>query len=430
MIVLSLLSEIIASMLVIISPVISNKTATVFILAGVLKCIFLTVFDMDKDYKTVLITSITSFMFYIGIILKLVLNIPTSQMYKETLLGVAGIIVGSIIAKLIYSYDHLVVMNSKKVAKITGITTAMLLILCMIAYKLFMVTDKDDKPLGDGSIAIGSFTLQLPEFIKILLVLVTFVASLLMYKNKTYIWFVYISSVISCVLVALYFKEFGTPLLIIYFTLAIGISLSTNYKYKGKCKNKAADFLNSGFLPCIVGTLFFFAIKILKDILYQKYPLRGSIGEEIYKSEKWFDRSQRLWADAPQTAEARNILKNAPLIPLNLNFEVQIPNCEPETAISDYCTVVLSLGFGKLISILLLATFVVLLVFISKKSDYLGKAASLMMISQVTVQISGIMGFCFTGVNIPLISAGASSMFSSFVLLTFIIYSMRRNTNA
>lgn len=429
MIVLSLLSELIAFLLVIISPVISYKVAAAFILAGILRCIILTVVDMDKDYKTVLTTSIISFMFYIGIILKLVLNLPTSQMYKETLLGVAGIIVGSIIAKLIYTYNHLI-MSSKKAAIITGATTLVLFTICTIAYKLFMATDKQGNPLGDGSIAIGSFTLQLPEFIKILLVLVTFVASLLMYKNKTYIWFVYISSVISCVLVAVYFKEFGTPLLIIYFTLAIGISLSTNHKYECKCKNKVSEFLNSGFLPSVVGTLFFFAIKILKDILYQKYPLRGSIGEEIYKSEKWFDRSQRLWADAPQTAEARNILKNASLIPLNLNFEVQIPNCEPETAISDYCTVVLSLGFGKFITILLLTTFVTLLAFTFIKSDYLGKAASLMMISQVTVQISGIMGFCFTGVNIPFISAGASSMFSSFVLLTFIIYSMRRNTNA
>lgn len=429
MIVLSLLSEIIASMLAIISPVISNKTATVFILAGVLKCIFLIVFDMDKDYKTVLTTSITSFMFYIGIILKLVLNIPTSQMYKETLLGVAGIIVGSIIAKLIYSYDHLVVMNSKKVAIITGITTSMLLILCTIAYTLFMVTGKDNKPLGDGSIAIGSFTLQLPEIIKILLVLVTFISSLLMYEDKGYIWFVYIPSGISCLLVSFYFKEYGTSLLVIYFSLASGISLSTNRKYKNKCKNKVAEFLNSEIFPCIVGTLFFFVIKFLKDILYRKYPLRGSIGEEIYTGG-WFKISQRLWADAPQTAEARNILKNASLIPLNLNFEVQIPNCKPETAISDYCIVVLSLGFGKFITILLLTTFVVLLAFTFIKSDYLGKAASLMMISQVTVQISGIMGFCFTGVNIPFISAGASSMFSSFVLFTFIIYSMRRNTNA
>lgn len=429
MIVLSLLSEVIASMLAIISPVISYKTAAVFILAGILRCIILTIVDMDKDYKTVLTTSIVSFMFYIGIILKLVLNIPTNQMYKETLLAISGVIIGTIIAKLIYSYKHLL-MNSKKIAIITGTTTLMLFTLCTIAYVIFMAKDEQGNPLGDGSIAIGSFTLQLPEFIKILLVLVTFIASLLMYKNKGYIWFVYISSVISCVLVALYFKEYGTPLLIIYFTLAIGISLSTNHKYECKCKNKVSEFLNSGILPSVVGTLFFFAIKILKDILYQKYPLRGSIGEEIYKSEEWFDRSQRLWADAPQTAEARNILENAPLIPLNLNFEVQIPNCEPETAISDYCTVVLSLGFGKLVTILLLTTFVILLAFSAKKSDYLGKASAIMMISQVIVQVSGIMGFCFTGINIPFISAGASSMFSSFVLLTFIIYSMRRNNNA
>lgn len=429
MILLSLIAEIVACIMTIISPVIENKTIFAFVIAGIIKVVLLIILDMDKDFKSVLTSTVISFVFYIGITLKLVLNIPTSQLNKEVILGVVGIIIGCMISKLVYSNEHLI-LNIKYSEIITGIATLTLLSLCALVYKLFMVTDNNGKPLGDGSIAIGSFSLQLPEIIKIFLILVTFITSVLMHKRKGCIWFAYISSVFFCVLIAFYFKEYGTPLIILYFTVAIGISLGSNQKYKGKCKNQASDFLNSGNIPCVAGTLFFFAIKILKDVLYNKYPLRGISGEEIYESEDWFYRSQRLWADAPQTVEARSILKNAPFIPMNLNFDVRIPNCEPETAISDYCIVVLSLGFGKLIATLLIIAIVALLVFTFIKSDYLGKAASTMLISQIIVQVSGVIGFCFTGVNIPFISAGASSMFSSFVLITFIICSMRRKNNA
>ncbi len=420
MIVLSLLSEVIASILAIISPVVSNKTVLAFLFAGIIKVALLVAFDMDKDYKTVLTVSGISFVYYIGIILKLILDIPVNQMYKEAVMGAVGIILGSIICKLLYFTEHKI-MKVSRFGIYSIISLASLLTVIGIVYKLF------NSGNGDGSIKLSGITFQLPEAIKIILVVETYIVSTLMNKNKEKILFLYVSSFATCIVLGLIFEELGTLLITFYFTLGMTLFLSNTHKFKLKSKNKVFHFICSGIIPCIFGTVFCIAIKIAKNILYKHYPLRGAAGENMYGLDnRWFNISGRLWADASQTSAARNILKDTPLLQLNLNPDIQIPNCEPETAVSDYCTVVLVQGFGKCIAITLLLGIITLLILTFFKSDYLGKASSLMLISQIAVQVSGIMGFCFTGVNIPFISAGASSIFSSSVLLAFIVYSMRR----
>jgi cell division protein FtsW (lipid II flippase) len=124
---------------------------------------------------------------------------------------------------------------------------------------------------------------------------------------------------------------------------------------------------------------------------------------------------------------AREILQSSPFIQLNLSFTMNIPNCDLPTAISDYCLVMLTQVFGKVIGFVIPLVMIVLLIIAFTKCDCLGKCASLMMLMQIVVQISGILGFCFTGINLPIISSGASSMFSSLVLTTFISFSMSHN---
>lgn len=423
MIVLSLLSEIIASMLAVISPVISNKTVLAFIFAGIIKTILLVTFDADKDYKTVITTSVISFAYYVGIILKLILNIPVNQMYKEALSGAVGIVIGIVVCKLLYSAEQKILNNSKSGIYFIIAIVSLLTVICLL-YRKF------NSGNGDGSIKIISITFQLPEAIKVMLVIGTYIVSALMTKKKENIYYFYITSIVTCLILGFVFKELGTLLIIVYYTLGTALLLSNNRRFKLKSKNKVLQFISSEITPCILGALFFVAVKIIKNILYNQYPLRGAEGERVYgQSNRRFYISERLWADAPQTTEARNIMKNTPYIQLNLNPDIKIPNCKPETAISDYCTVVLAQGFGKCIAVILLTGIVILLIYTFLKSDYLGKSASFILISQIGVQVCGIMGFCFTGVNIPFISAGASSMFSSFILITFIIFSIRRKDN-
>lgn len=424
MILLSLISEIVACIMTIISPVIENKTIFAFVIAGIIKVVLLITLDMDKDFKTVLTSTVISFVFYIGIILKIVLNIPSNQLYKEVALAAVGILTGAIACKILYNSENKILRNSK--AGIISVIYVISLIAVMIL--LFRIFNSEN---GDGSIEISSVTFQLPEAIKILFVVETYMTGTLMTRNKNNIIYFYITSLATTLTLFVVFKEFGTVLISVYYTLSMAIVLSHTKKFKAQSHNKVLRVVSLGTTPYILGTIFFICVKITKNILYKMYPIRGAIGEELYgQDNRLFYLSERLWADAPQTVEARNIIKGTHYIQLNLNPDIQIPNCRPETAISDYCIVVLAQGFGKYVSVALIIGIIALLIYIFFKSDYLGKSASLMLISQIAVQIFGIMGFCFTGINIPFISTGASSMFSSFVLITFIICSMRRKNNA
>lgn len=410
--------------MVVISPVVAIKTIFAFIIAGIIKIILLITLDLDKDFKTLLTTNAISFVYYIGIIMKLVIDVPVYQMYKEAALAAVGILTGAIACKMLY-YSEKKILNNSKAGIISVVSVISLIAVMILLFRMF------NSENGDGSIEISGITFQLPEIVKILLVIETFIAAFLMQKDRGNIIYLYITAFCAAFVLAFVFRELGTLLIVVYYTLTMAIILSYTKKFKFKSRSKLLCVLSSGITPCMLGTSFFIGVKILKNLLYKKYPLRGAIGEKVYgQKDYWFYWSERLWADAPQTAEARSILNNTHLIQLNLNSDILIPNCRPKTAISDYCTVVIAQGFGKCVAAAIIIGITALLVYTFFKSDYLGKAASLMLISQISVQVSGVMGFCFTGVNIPFISAGASSMFSSFVLITFIICSMRRKNYA
>ncbi|WP_303824164.1 FtsW/RodA/SpoVE family cell cycle protein [Ruminococcus flavefaciens] len=432
---LLVLPEIIASVLTLISPLIPNTVIGAFVVIAIAKLFFELRLDLDSDFKATLLMIATSLFYDTGLMLKFLSGDASSVSdLKESFISVSlGVFIGFVTCKLIYS-ELIQRMNSSKLSVLSFRSA---IILNIVIFFLYLVRHTDN---GDGSIfIIGGLTFQLPELLKLELIVYSYIGSLLIAKDRRGIVLLYIPAALVVVIICVEFKEFGSTLLTIYFTLIVGFLLAIMAQKHKIIKGhftKMWNVVTSSKLPLSLGSMFFIFIGMLKRILFYQYPVRGEAGEYLYrdddgKIDKMFGISSRLSADAAQIHSAIESFKVTWPIQLNLNTELSIPNATPKTAVADYAFVVVAQAFGKYVAPLLFILFAVCLIAsVWRRGDFLAKAGVTMLLLQIFVQLSGIvLHFCFTGLTIPFLSAGGSSTLSSFAIFTLILYSIRRHEN-
>lgn len=415
-------TEIFASVLAVISPLIPNNVILVFILIAAIKLTLTMRLDLDSDPKAILLQIAVTMFYDTGVLLRFLSGaISRISELKESFFCVScGILLGYIIFKFISTVIPKL-RPAKKLA--TWITISVIVFHTAICTVYFLRKTN----LGDGSIYIlRSYTFQLPELMKLEIISITFIVSELVKNNRKYLLLLYITSGFCLCTLVIVFREIGTALLIIYFTLLAAFKLSAS---DAEYKSKTLSFLTSKAFPLTMGTFFFVTVGIVKRLLLIRYQFRGEAGELIYGiNDKLFSISSRLSADSSQIQSARDSLEAALPVQLQLNTELCISHASAKTALSDYAYICIASGFGRWIAPLLFLIFALfLLLSVSKSSNVLAKAATIMILSQVWIQISGLVcKFAFTGISVPYFSPGGSSAICSFALFTIILFSMRR----
>ena len=418
-------TEVMATVLSLISPLVPNSVIGIFAIIAFIKIVVMMRYDFDKDLKALLLITAVSLFYDVGILIRFLSGhiYEISELKDTTYISLLGIIIGLVLCKSIYN-KTVQEMKPVRLAILGGILFIVANAFLIILYGTLKTSN------GDGSIALDNYSFQLPELIKLELVISVYVTSKLMKTAKEYILFFYTTVLVSLVMLAGVFREWGTTLLIVYFTFVVAFFLSSSQHTHLKSHRTISKIICSNTFPITVGSIFFMICGITKRVLYNKFPYRGAKGESLYGFDNTlYNLSSRLSGDSAQVQAAHQSIKIAWPIQLNLNSELSIPNALPKTAIADYAYVMVVQAFGKLIAPLLFFSFAIALLFsIRNRGDALAKASVAMILLQIFVQISGIIfQFCFTGVNIPFLSAGGSSALSSFVLFTFILYSIRRN---
>lgn len=422
--------EIFLSILAAFSPIIPNSVILVLLGIAALKIAVMLRYDFDRDTHVRFPIEAASMFYEIGILLRFLAgHISSIRGLTATLFSaVLGIVLGALLCKL---------LSWKKIQTSCDCHPILFLLVFIVAgnglllllYLLFR-TNK-----GDASIGFGVFTFQVPELIKIKLVLTAHFTWEAMQnrKRKAYIWMLYADFIISIALL-LKIRETGTCLILLYFALVMAFLLLWKHGNVGVPKIAAARLACSSHFPVVFGILFFAITGVTKRILYQVYPYRGADGEHAYQglkgiAKKMVTLSTRLSGDSSQVTGACQTIKHTAPIQFNFNTKITIPYATSKEAISDFAYVSLVEAFGNLIALALLLLFIAALLWaVWRRGDMLAKANAAMLLLQTLVQISGLVfRFCFTGVNIPFLSTGGSTAISSFLFLTVLILSIQKN---
>lgn len=423
------ITEAAASVMTLTSTIIPNSLIAVFFVIALLKLVFAVLLE-NADTRTVLPITAATMFYDVGLMLKFLAGDVTSisELTTSFFSVGLGLLLGFLICLALYkdtvrSVVRDTVGNMGTIMFIIFFSSIILLFnlaICGLYY--FKGSGK-----ADGSVNLpGSFSFQLPELFKAELVVLTFITGKLMTQKPAYIWLLYGTSVVTAAISYALFKELGSILLIFYYTVFAGIILALTTKSSSRVSGKAAKFFCTAQFPLTALVLFFMAVGVVKRVLLLKFPYRGEAGEVMYPDNSWFNISSRLSADAYQVLEARKMLHESMWIQLNLNTELSIPYATPKTAVADYVYVMLAQAFGIIPAPLIFAIFAALIIIaVVKRGDLLTWAAAGMILLQTFIQFSGIvMHFCFTGLTVPFMSAGGSSILMSCTLLTFIIYSI------
>lgn len=418
--------EIFLSILAAFSPIIPNSVILVLFGIAALKIAVMLRYDFDRDTHVRFPIEAASMFYEIGILLRFLAgHISSIRGLVATLFSaVLGIVLGALLCKLL-SWEkcacHPILFFLVFIVAGNG--------LLLLLYLLFR-TNK-----GDASIGFGVFTFQVPELIKIKLVLTAYFTWEAMQnrKRKAYIWMLYADFIISIALL-LFIRETGTCLILLYFALVMAFLLLWKQGTVGVPKFAAARLACSSHFPVVFGILFFAVTGVTKRILYQVYPYRGADGEHAYQDLEDIPKvlvtlSTRLSGDSSQVTGAWKTIKHTAPIQFNFNTKITIPYATSKEAISDFAYVSLVEAFGNLIALALLLLFIAALLWaVWRRGDMLAKASAAMLLLQTLVQISGLVfRFCFTGVNIPFLSTGGSTAISSFLFLTVLILSIQKN---
>ena len=415
--------EIFLSILAAFSPIIPNSVILVLFGIAALKIAVMLRYDFDRDTHVRFPIEAASMFYEIGILLRFLAgHISSIRGLVATLFSaVLGIVLGALLCKFL-SWEkiqtscacHPILFFLVFIVAGNG--------LLLLLYLLFR-TNK-----GDASIGFGVFTFQVPELIKIKLVLTAYFTWEAMQnrKRKAYIWMLYADFIISIALL-LKIRETGTCLILLYFALVMAFLLLWKQGNVGVPKFAAARLSCSSHFPVVFSIVFFAVTGVTKRILYQVYPYRGADGEHAY--QKTVTLSTRLSGDSSQVTGAWQTIKHTAPIQFNFNTKITIPYATSKEAISDFAYVSLVEAFGNLIALALLLLFIAALLWaVWRRGDMLAKASAAMLLLQTLVQISGLVfRFCFTGVNIPFLSTGGSTAISSFLFLTVLILSIQKN---
>lgn len=175
-------------------------------------------------------------------------------------------------------------------------------------------------------------------------------------------------------------------------------------------------------------------MKAAERVLYFIFPFRGEKGyyylnanPDFRDSEfmaKLYEWSLRLSADGEQIVFARDILRSSPSVRVNYLDFADIIYSDSKTALSDFVFTEFANSFGWLSAAIVIGSFIISLVIVAVKCDIKAKIPAVCLAIQALMQVSGILGYVFTGINIPFLSCGGSSAFTSFIFLAVILMSL------
>ncbi|MDO4864300.1 MAG: FtsW/RodA/SpoVE family cell cycle protein, partial [Ruminococcus sp.] len=402
------------------------------VIAGV-KMLYIVRNDLESNIRSLFLLGSVSMLYDTGILIRFITgyNTAVSALCKDAVCILLGLIVAWVVSRLIFSKK----ISSADPKLLVCISTGLILLTCGAICAAAVCRLLSDR--GDGSVDIRGVSIQLPEILKTELVLSAALTSIAMRSKRLYIFNFYGSSAAVLFILAFVFKEYGTTLLIIYFTLAVSVLLTSARDSRPAPPTNSSDifgkidnFLCSSSMPTLFTVLFFIITGIVKRILYIRFPLRGSAGEEVYGlNNSAFNLSSRLSADSSQIEYARGVFSGSWPVQLNFNSSVRIPHAELETSLADYSFAVSGSVLGRYIALLILLVFSVSLlrIILSQREHMLARAAGAMLLLQMFVHCSGILlCFCYTGVNLPFLSVGGSSLVSSVIIASLILISRRK----
>ena len=429
-----ILPELMCSVLSLISDLVPKTLVLVFLVIAALKAVCKIRYDLGSKSMTLIIA--VSALYDIGLLIGYLTGFHNSinSLVKDAFCIAIGIIVSRALGKLLYNERV-----SRTAPRILFLLTVSTVFLTCGAIFMSALVFKVISSRGDGSIDIAGVSIQLPEILKIEMVITAYFTFLLMRYRRRYILTFYISSAAVLIVLATVLKEGGTTLLIVYYTLAVSMILT----FSGNAKQSfvvispyasdiVGNIISSPLVPLLGTVSFFGMLGIVKMVLYNMYPVRGAKGEELYGLEnRAFSLSSRLSADSSQIEKAKDIFNSALPVQLNLNSEVNIPHAELKTALADYSFVVVGSALGRFFAVALLVLAVISFAYVAfrRREDMLAKVGAVMLLLQTLVHVSGILfSFCYTGVNFPFLSVGGSSLVSSMTIVGLILTSLRRKS--
>lgn len=429
-----ILPELVCSVLSLISEPIPNTLVLVFVFIGVCKVICKIRYDLDSRSQLLIIA--VSALYDTSLLIGYLTGLQNSitSLTKDAVCIAIGIIMSWTLGKLLYN-EHIKRISPNILSLLTvGAVLLSCGAVCAAAFIFKVISNR-----GDGSVDIAGISIQLPEILKIELVVTAYITGLLIRYRRRYIFTFYFSSAVVLFVLAVALKEGGTTLLTIYFTLAVSLilTLSGNTKHSiafigAPVPDIIGNIISSPLVPLLGTVTFFGVLGIVKRVLYTLYPVRGAKGEELYGlGNRAFSISSRLSADSAQIERAKDIFDSAPPVQVNLNNEVCIPNAELKTVLADYSFVVAGSALGRVVAEALFVFAVIALTYAAfrRKEDMLAKASAVMLLLQALVHVSGILfSFCYTGVNFPFLSVGGSSLVSSVTIAGLILISLRRSS--
>lgn len=431
----AILPEITASLVTLISPAIPKELILAFVTFALLKVMYMMRNDIENDVRSLAFIAAISCNYDASLLNRFLTGYDNeiSGIVKDLICIAIGAVGGHLIIKLLNS--SIMERASPKTVRLAALLVVFLSCgAIMAAFIVSKLMRKTLSPRGDGSIDVWFVSVQLPEVLKIELVIAAYLTKQLMKHKREYLTVFYISAGVIILTIAVAFKEFGSILQLLYFTFAVSLYLTTSRDVRPTVQPKESGiiaFVCSHNLPMLAAAAFFGTIGFVKRVLYTEFKVRGAEGEEIYGLDnRWFQLSSRLSADSPQIEYARGLFSEAKMLQLNFNSTVEIPYADLSTALADYSFVVTAAFWGKLVAIVIIILFTAVLgtVVFRRNVDMLARAAALMLLVQIFVHVSGILfHFCFTGVNLPFLSIGGSSLVSSVILSTFILKSLRRD---
>lgn len=370
-----------------------NKLA---LLPTILVILCTKVFFHDKlDMITM---NISCFVFELGILLNIYSGVTKeSSCLFDAAIFLAGLIAGLILYKL---------GNAKK-------TTTILVIAWGITILLFVIYFKK-APFINGSrnwINVGGVSIAIAEIYKLLYVIVFSMTAKIYSKSGNGLIQFYCYSCLSCTAFVLLIKEGGTAMEIMYVTLIYGIYISN------KNKENSHNLLTSPKFPIISAVIIAGLLSVGKKILLF-YCNHNEVSDRLMLI------SNRLNTTPLQVENAKERLLSSPLLAFTLTTYERIPFGTNESTVTDFAFTNLCNIFGFLLPITTLSMLITCLIKSSfkRKDNYLAIGACLLWIVEILTHILGGLDLFipFTGVVLPLVSPGKSSLFIHSIFIFFI----------
>jgi len=218
----AILPEITASLVTLISPAIPKELILVFVPFALLKVMYMMRNDIENDVRSLAFIAAISCNYDASLLNRFLTGYDNeiSGIVKDLICIAIGAVGGHLIIKLLNS--SIMERASPKTVRLAALLVVFLSCgAIMAAFIVSKLMRKTLSPRGDGSIDVWFVSVQLPEVLKIELVIAAHLTKQLMKHKREYLTVFYISAGVIILTIAVAFKEFGSILQLLYFTFAV-----------------------------------------------------------------------------------------------------------------------------------------------------------------------------------------------------------------